>query len=407
MIEIRDALNLILKSTSPTQAVPVNFRDAIGQCLSEDVNSRVDLPPFDKALMDGFAVRSEDLANGISTLEVVEQITAGNLPTQRIGKGQASQIMTGAPLPEGADAVVMIEETDFRNRTENETNSVSILAEQVKAQQNILHQAKIVKASQPIFRQGEWVTPTQVGILAELGESTVSVHRQPTLAVLPTGDEIVEVDSGTDLQLGQIRNSNGPLISAAAKKSGTKVSYLGIAPDQREELAEKIQIGLKHDILILSGGVSAGVLDLVPGVLAELGVEKVFHKVKMKPGKPLWFGKKDRTLVFGLPGNVVSTFACFNVFVRPAIEKLMGRVEERPMFQNHVAGELTKEHICRGPRTTYWPAKYEWGNGRVTVEPLNWLGSADLKTFVYANCFAIFAGDKIFSKGEVVDVLPF
>jgi molybdopterin molybdotransferase len=225
--------------------------------------------------------------------------------------------------------------------------------------------------------------------------------------VLSTGNELVPADQTP--AAGQIRNSNSPMLAACVRKACAVPLELGIARDERDELRRLIERGLAADVLVLSGGVSAGVLDLVPGVLAELGVEQVFHKVRLKPGKPLWFGvlacappRQRATLVFGLPGNPVSSLVCFELFVRPAIQQLSGRTAATPIKTARLAAEF--QH--RGERPTYQPAQFcEHAQGAI-AKPLFWQGSADLRTLAAANCLIRFpAGDRHYPAGEAVEVM--
>jgi molybdenum cofactor synthesis domain-containing protein len=229
----------------------------------------------------------------------------------------------------------------------------------VKVGQNIMRRGASLTSGQIVLEPGKRIRAIEVGLLAEVGRSLVLVNKWPSVAVLATGNELV--DRCEQPGAGQIRNSNGPLLKALAAQAGADAyEAMGPARDNVEDLARCIEPGLRHDVLLLSGGVSAGVLDLVPQVLAELGVGQVFHKVNLKPGKPLWFGVKEhahsasRTLVFGLPGNPVSTLVCFELFVRPAIEKLSSG---EPKGLARVTATLTHDHQQRGERPTYWPAK--------------------------------------------------
>ncbi|HZN34184.1 MAG TPA: molybdopterin molybdotransferase MoeA, partial [Pirellulaceae bacterium] len=229
---------------------------------------------------------------------------------------------------------------------------------------------------------------------------------RPNVAVLATGNELVE--PGEMPGPGQIRNSNGPLLAALVRQTGATPIDLGIARDDAADLRSKVSAGLAHDVLVLSGGVSAGVLDLVPQVLAELGVRQVFHKVNLKPGKPLWFGVHPRsagvsTLVFGLPGNPVSTLVSFELFVRPAIGVLSGR---GPIGLTKMRGRLSREHRQRGERPAYWPSASHIAATGCEVTPLAWKGSGDLRTLSEANALACFpAGDRVFAAGETIEIL--
>jgi molybdopterin molybdotransferase len=265
--------------------------------------------------------------------------------------------------------------------------------------------------------------PAEIGVLAAVGRACVPVFPRPRVAVISTGNEIVEADQTPGP--GQIRNSNGPTLAALVAAAGGEPRYLGIARDTRYDLRRLARAGLDDDIVILSGGVSAGDLDLVPGVLRELGVREVFHKVDLKPGKPVWFGvvesreprvkssevsdNTDRaesqlsTLVFGLPGNPVSVIVCFELFVRPAIRQILGLA---PAVSPLVTATLGEDKNYRSGRPTYWPARLEFGDGGCTVRPVAWLGSPDLRATTEANAFIFFPpGDHKLRAGDSVRVL--
>ena len=247
-------------------------------------------------------------------------------------------------------------------------------------------------------------------LLAEVGRALAEVHRRPTAAVLATGDELVP--PGSPLGPGQIWNSNESLLVAQLRTFGADVTGLGIARDCERELREKIESGLGHDVLVLTGGVSMGTRDLAPSVLAELGVREVFHKVQLKPGKPVWFGVSEssapegrRTLIFALPGNPVSTMVCSELFVRPAIAKLAGKTSVMPTLCEAV---LTCEHRHRDDRPTYFPARLEVGASGFRVTPTNWRGSSDVRATIDSNALLVLpAGERVYLAGETVAVWPF
>jgi molybdopterin molybdotransferase len=313
--------------------------------------------------------------------------------------------MTGAPIPEGADAVVMVERTEHQVHDSSHLGRVVIRDRDVRAGRNVMRRGTSMRAGDVVLQRGTRLRSIEIGLLAEVGRSSVQVASQLTVAILPTGNELVEP---ADIPApGQIRNSNGMLLTAAARAAGGEPILLPIARDAEEDLRQKIARGLESDVLILSGGVSAGVLDLVPRVLAELGVEQVFHKLNLKPGKPLWFGVARRgersTLVFGLPGNPVSSFVCCELFVRPVIARLSGR-NDGGRFQ--VRARLEVDYQQRGDRHTFLPAIYRVGDdGAARVAPVAWRGSADLRGLVAANALiSLGAGEHLYEAGEIVDV---
>lgn len=370
--------------------------DVPGLVLAEDVLSDLDMPPYDKSLMDGYAVRSADLAEPETILRVVEEIHAGAPPQRPVGPGEAARIMTGAPLPSNADAVVILERTESLDG-----ERVRVREQSPQPGQNILVQGREMRRGERVLPAGAVLRPQELGLLATVGRTAVQVYRRPIAAILPTGDEVVEpaVRPGP----GQIRNSNAAMLAAQIARAGALPRYLGIARDHLGSLCPLVSEGLQADLLILSGGVSAGKRDLVPGVLQELGVEPVFHKVAMKPGKPLFFGTKGESLVFGLPGNPVSALVGFELFVRPALRRMLGYAEAGPRL---LTARLAADHHHRSDRPTYHPSRLDVAGGGWQVTPVAWFGSADLRAITQANAFTLFpAGDRLHRQGEQVEVL--
>lgn len=403
MLSVDEALAAIEQAARPKAAASQPVAECLALVLAEDVASDVDSPPHDKSIVDGYAVTAADLAGGEACLTVLEEVVAGKLPTRRVERGTATRIMTGAPLPDGAEAVVMVEQTEFAADAGGALGQVKIRTPKFTAGQNIMRRAASLRQGDVVLRAGHLLRPIEIGLLAEVGRTEVIAVPRPTVAVLPTGDELVE--PGQRPAPGQIRNSNGSMLLACIRRAGGAPIELSIGRDEREALSERIATGLQADVLVLSGGVSAGVLDLVPELLAELGVRKVFHKVSVKPGKPLWFGVLDRgetrTLVFGLPGNPVSSLVCFELFVLPALARLAGRP-----FSGlaPITARLTAEFVQRGDREAYHPARLAESPKGATVEPLRWQGSADLRGLCAANAFVRFpSGDRTFMAGEQVD----
>jgi molybdopterin molybdotransferase len=415
MLNVDEALERVLAASQRRCAVELAACDALGLALAEDVVSDIDSPPHDKSIVDGYAVVSGDLAGGEAELEILEEVTAGDVPHHAVSPGKTIRIMTGAPLPEGADAVIMVEQSELVGDTVSSGGTRAAVASLGRVRltpprftpgQNIMRRAVSMAAGDRVLAAGHELRAIELGVLAEVGRTRVRVIPRPRLAVLATGNELVapEIRPGP----GQIRNSNSPMLVAAARAAGAECCDLGIARDQPEVLRAMIAQGLEADVLVLSGGVSAGVLDLVPGVLESLGVKQVFHKVNLKPGKPLWFGVLKRpdgrgdTLVFGLPGNPVSSLVGFELFVRPAIARLAGRESVAEYTRARLAAEFTH----RGDRPTYHAAVLHSGEEQATITPLKWKGSADLNTLSAANALACFpAGDYTLAAGEVVRVL--
>jgi molybdopterin molybdotransferase len=397
MLSVAEAQALVLQHARPLppEVVPL-APAALGLVLAEDVASDLDMPPYDKAMMDGFAVRAADLPEGRGVLRVVDEVTAGQTPRRPVGPGEAIRIMTGAPLPAGADAVVMVERT-----RPADDGRVAIEDRPPAPGQNVLPCGKEMRRGETVLAAGTLLRPQELGVLATVGRVSARVHLAPAVAVLATGDELVE--AGRTPGPGQIRNSNGPMLAAQVARAGGVPRPLGIAPDRVDRLRELMAEGLRSPVLILSGGVSAGKLDLVPGALQELGVAADFHKVEMKPGKPVFFGSRDGHLVFGLPGNPVSSLVCFELFVRPALRRLGGHADAGPRL---VRAALAEDFAYRTDRPTYHPAWLEAGEQGWRVRAVPWFGSPDLRGLTRANAFVLFpAGDHRHRAGQVFQVL--
>lgn len=401
MLSVAEALDLVLSHLQPVPVASQRLGQALGCVLGEDVAADVDLPPFDKALVDGYAVRTPDLKANGSSLSRGEVITAGQVPTRPLGAREAAVIMTGAPVPAGADAVVMHE------RTRAQDGAVWIDEPDVRPGQNILRRGREVRSGEIVLLAGSVLNPARLGLLASQGRAQVRVC-QPTVVVLPTGDELVEPHEVPGP--GKIRNSNTVMLHSLASCDGARAESLPVAPDDPASLRASLAHGLGADLLIISGGVSAGQKDLVPASLLDLGVRRVLHKVRLKPGKPLWFGVGPErglapgTLVFGLPGNPVSSLVCYLLFIRPALGMLGRRPQHRPQF---VRARLVRRFEHRGDRPTYFPSRCVSGGGDHDIETLDWSGSADLCTVAHADGFAVFpAGDRDYPAGEIVDFLP-
>jgi molybdopterin molybdotransferase len=404
MLSVQSAQALILKHARPLppEVLPLDPA-ALGLILAEDVASDLDMPPYDKALMDGFAVRAADLPQGRGLVTIIEEVTAGQIPKLPLQAGQATRIMTGAPLPTGADTVVQVERTHSL-----EGHRVAIEDASVRPGLNILYRGREMRRGETVLAAGAVLRPQEFGVLATVGRTAVKVHPAPSVAILSTGDEVVEAPQTPGP--GQIRNGNGPMLLAQVCRAGGIPRYLGIARDRLESLRLLVTEGLRSSILVLSGGVSAGKLDLVPGVLQELGVVSHFHKVEMKPGKPVFFGTRADTLVFGLPGNPVSALVCFELFVRPALRRLRGHAEAGPLM---VQAELTEDFAYRTDRPTYHPAWLELPSGGCEtpgagwrVQPVPWFGSPDLRGLTRCNALVLFPpGDLQHQKGQRFPVI--
>jgi molybdopterin molybdotransferase len=371
MLEVAEARERILDGLQPLKAeVTALTSGALGQVLAVDVTADIDSPPFSKAMMDGYAVRAADCASPNVTLKILQAIAAGEQGQATLDAGQCVRIFTGAPIPSGADAVVKQEQCQSAGTGE------VVIQVAVKPGQHILPAGAEYKRGDVVIPRGTLINPQAFGLFAATGKTAVPTIPLPKVGVLVTGNELVEANMKP--MGAQIRNSNGPMLVAQAVRAGSLPRYLGIARDEKAVLSSLIKEGLAtSQVLVLAGGVSVGDHDLVPQVLKELGVEILFHTVRMKPGKPLLFGRKGSVLVFGLPGNPVSSFVGFELFVRPAIAKLAGRMphEVKKMMP------LSEAFQTSNDRPTFFPAK------RVgdSVKAMPWFGSADLRNLLSAD----------------------
>jgi molybdopterin molybdotransferase len=407
MLSINEALGAVLSEARPLAPAVVALPDARGCVLAEDVHADADSPPFDKALVDGFAVRTGDLEGSEPSLAIGELITAGRNPSRPLRSREAAVIMTGAPIPAGCDAVVMQE----RTRTEN--GVVLFDNAPIKPGQNLLPRGAEMRAGRVVLARGTVLDPPHLGVLASVGRSQVKVVSRARVSIVPTGDELVE--PGETPGPGQIRNSNAVMLRALAAEAGSLADTLPIARDEPPLLARALDQALEADVVLVTGGVSAGQRDLVPAALQSLGVRRVFHQVNLKPGKPLWFGVaparhgRAGALVFGLPGNPVSSLVGFILFVRPALGALAGR---SAMAATLLEVKLQRAFAHRGNRVTYFPSRLVPAEGPSgahsrSLETLDWAGSADLCAVASADGFAVFpAGDRDYLPGETVGFLP-
>jgi molybdopterin molybdotransferase len=395
MVPVEEALEIVLREVRPLPAEEVALDSALSRVLAEVVASDQDMPPFDRAAMDGFALRAADVAAAPVALEVVGEVRAGQWPDLTIRPGQAARIMTGAPVPSGADAVQQVEKTEPLD--EFRTTILTAVA----AGANLAPRGSEVRSGDTLLPAGRVIDPSAIAVLASAGKDRVRVARRPVVALLVTGDEIVAVAARP--AAGQIRNTNGPAVAAQARLAGAEVRLLGVAPDRLEAIVEALRAGLDADVLIASGGVSAGDYDLVEPALVELGAEFLFTKVAIKPGAPLVFGRLGGRLVFGLPGNPVSAQATFELFVRPALLKMQGaRVLSRP----RVAVELLGAVRNRSGRKSHAPARVRFEGGRLVARPVRSMGSGDLVAHARANALVVIeAGRDEAAPGEMAEAV--
>jgi len=397
VIPVDEALAIVLKETVALGDEPVALLDADGRVLAEDVRSDIDMPPFDRAAMDGYALRPADLGAIPARLRVVEQVRAGQLARRRVEAGQAIQIMTGAPVPDGATAIQPIEKT----RPLEPAGEVEILAP-VEEGAHIARRGSEVREGDGVLRRGQLLGPAALAVLAAVGRSRVRVGRRPRVAILVTGDELVGVDQRPSA--GQIRNSNGPAVLCQARRAGADARLAEPLPDDMERITRAIAEGLAAgDVLVVSGGVSAGVYDLVEPALARCGVATHFERVSIKPGAPLVFGTRGRTLVFGLPGNPVSAQVTFDIFVRAALLRLQGaETVSRPVLDVELSAPLKN----RSGRRNHIPARVGSEQGRLVARPIASQGSADIVAHAGANALLILEAERTqAAAGERVPAL--
>jgi molybdopterin molybdotransferase len=378
LTRLEDALKTVLAAVPVLGVEKVSLLDTLGRVLGEDIVALRDNPPWDNSAMDGFAVRYEDIkqAHAVTTptmLTVIEDVPAGKFPAKAVGKGEAIRIMTGAPVPKGADTVLKVEDT------ENQPTWVKVFKEEKKGA-NIRLQGEDVRKGDCIIPKGKIIRPAEAGMLAILAKSFVFVYQRPRVAILSTGDELADLDERFSEE--KIVNSNSYGIAAQAKEAGGLPMLLGIAKDSPEDLKAKIRQGLNADFLVLSGGISMGDYDFTKPVFQELGGEMNFWKLAIRPGQPVAFGKIGKTLAFGLPGNPVSSMITFEQLVRPAILKMCGsqtlaRPVVQAIFQEKFSKRPDRRHFLRG---ILWME-----NGMLMVRTTGSQGSGILTSMVKAN----------------------
>jgi molybdopterin molybdotransferase len=396
MISVEEALGILLANLPEKKVEQIAFQAALGRILAEDLLATRDTPPFNRSAVDGYAVRSEDIEHAPVDLRVVGESRAGGGMPDTLKPGEAISTMTGAPVPEGADTVQMVE---FSRLSEDGRN-VTIL-KPIKAHENIAPKGSEAKGGEVVLAAGHRIGPAEIAVMATFGFRHVQVYRRPTVAIIATGDELVELDENP--RPDQIRNSNAYCLSGQLKYLDIDAHYLGIARDDREELRRSLLLGLERDVLIITGGVSMGEYDFVRDVFHELGLEILFSKVAIKPGKPTVFARRGERLVFGLPGNPISALVTFECFVRPVLGRLCGmKTPELPRMKGELLGNMKQSP----GRTAFLPAWVFWENGGWKVEPLVWKSSGDIIGFTGANATFIFPKHRdSLSRGEIVEVM--
>jgi molybdopterin molybdotransferase len=396
MISVEEAIRIVLGKSSPVSVETVDLDNAMGRVLAEDIVADTDLPPFNRSQMDGFALRSTDASRVPVRLAIVGESAAGSGWHNVLQSGESVRIMTGAPVPEGADCVQKVEVT-------REFDSTVEISEAPVPGQFIVGKASEVRSGERVLRRGTRLNAAMVAALAAFGYGRPRVYVRPRVSVIPTGSELVRVDEtpGTD----QIRDSNGFSLSAYARLAGAIVERVPVAVDDPELLKEQIATAAKRsDMVVLSGGVSMGVYDFTKGALRQLGAEIFFERVSLRPGKPTVFALLDHTLIFGLPGNPVSVSVTFNLFARTALLAMQG--DSSPLLDESNA-VLTRDLKGAAERASYLPGVFKTdAEGRLLVEPLKWGGSSDFVAFTQATALIVVpAGVGSFEGGQVVRTL--
>lgn len=400
MLTFEEARQTVIREvTRLTQSPPrtketVALSDALGRVVAQEIRADRAYPPFDRSVRDGFAVRAADIRPG-TKLRWIGELKAGDEPRFSVALGTCVQIMTGAAVPAGADAVVMIEHT----RAEGSTIEFLRAAE---PGQHIVPRGREAAEGQLLLAAGSRLGFAEIAVAAQVGAARVQVFHKPRVAILSTGDEVVSAE--TEPGDFQIRNSNAFSLAAHVALAGGEPVVLRNAKDTEEDLRAKISQGLREDLLILSGGVSAGKYDLVEKVLRDLGAEFFFDAVAIRPGKPTMFGTCVGKPVFGLPGNPISTMVTFQLFAVPAVQ-LLGGGEARPLafLEAHLGKPLREKTGL----AHFLPARLDWADGAPRVSPLPWQGSGDLAAVAKSNCFLFVPADRDeFAMGETVSVLP-
>lgn len=399
MLSVEDALTHILTEIRPLDTISLPLDQAIGSILAQDIIAHEVIPPFDNSAMDGFALLSKDsrpIQGHPPRLRVIGSIAAGYVSQTHVEEGTAMRIMTGAPVPPGADTIIQVELTKSDGP---QSDWVEILRE-VPPGNNIRPAGEDMQNGQKILQRGQEIGAWEIGILATLGHARVNVIRAPRVAILGTGDEVVELDA--ELQPGQIRNSNSYLLEAAVKRAGGIPHRLGVARDTSESLREKLRAALNYDLILTSGGVSVGDFDLVKDIMHEQG-QMNFWRINMKPGKPVAFGHISGVPLLGLPGNPVSSAVTFELFGRPVIRKMQGytrifRPQIDVIVENGIQETAMRRHYIR--------AHVTWQQGRFIAHTTGNQGSHIMTSLLHANALLIVPeGGAIIKPGGSVKAL--
>ena len=401
MIKFEEAYKIVSEAGVKLNAEKVKLINALGFVLAEDVKSDMNMPPFNKSAMDGYACKETDIAN---ELEVVEIIPAGKIPEETIGLNQCAKIMTGAMIPDGADCVIIVEDTEEiganRIRYTKPVPEINVCEVETgnKPNVNICYVGEDIKTGNEVLEKGTLIKAQHIATMASVGYTKPLVYRKPKVAVIPTGDEIVEPNIKPSIS--QIRNSNGSQLVAQLKAMGIEANYYGIARDTENATMDLIQKAYEeNDVVLLTGGVSKGDFDLVPEILESLKFELLFKSIAVQPGKPTVFGKREDKYCFGLPGNPVSSFVQFELLTKPLLYLLMGQKYKPFNFKL----PLGKDYRRKKARRLSWVPAIFTDEG--TVVPVEYHGSAHINGLGPADgIMAVPIGVAELKKGELVDV---
>jgi len=398
MIDYEDALKKVLSQTKILAYEFVPLPKALGRVLAEGLKAKEPIPSFQKATMDGYAVRSQDLIfhprKEAVELLVIEDLPAGRITRTELKPGKSIRIMTGAALPKGADAVVKVEDTKKRG-------TKVLIKRRVRSGENIGQAGEDVKKGELILEKGQMIGPAEMGMLASIGINKVKVSTRPKVAIVSTGDELVE--PGARMRPGQIRNSNGFSLLGLAWQVGAEARYLGIARDKKSSLRAKIREAKGSEILVLTGGVSVGDYDLVRDQLKDFGVKPIFWQARIKPGKPIFFGVKKGQMVFALPGNPASAMVTFHLFVRPAIDKMLGKKEPGPRRGKAI---LLEDLFLKTGRTHFLRGILDQSGVVVRVQPFPDQKAGVLKSMVKSNVLIVIPREiGTVEKGKEVGII--
>ncbi|NNE97586.1 MAG: molybdopterin molybdotransferase MoeA [Pyrinomonadaceae bacterium] len=395
MISISEALRIVKAQAVRLEPKSIGLDAAVGRVLAQDIAADMDMPPFDRSQMDGFAVRKADVSDAPAKLKIVGESVAGTGWHNTLREGEAVRIMTGAAVPDGADSVQKVELTD-------ESDGIVTILKPTKTNQNIVKRSEEITSGDQIFKKGEIITENMIAALASFGYARVLVSRRPRVAILATGSEIVNISEKPSLD--QIRNSNSSMLKAFAESAGADVEILTNAEDDLEHLKESISSATDRcDCLIISGGVSVGDYDFTKPALRENGAEIFFEKISLKPGKPTVFAKKGNTLIFGLPGNPVSAAVTFFVFVRMAL-LLMQSAHKYALKR----GFAVLSHPINGAkgRDSLLPVSLKTTKkARLKIETLRFSGSSNFIAFSKASGLVFIPADSTLDKGDIAEIM--